>query len=125
MDLSGLLYNVKTKGDIVAGNGDSIAVKPQIIILWKSDYLQISEYDQYYLEAKKQETDNPSDKQKWYYEETKDGTKWTCMRVAAMPYTSIDVTFYKTDSFMKSESSSMQKNEFESLVSAEAVKATN
>ena len=122
-DLSGLLYNVKTKGDIVAGNEESITVKPQVIIRWKSDYLKISEYDQYYLEAKKQEKASSGETQKWYYDETKDGTKWTCMRVAVMPYTSIDVTFYKTGTFMNNDK--MTKNEFESLVQAETVKVTN
>lgn len=120
-DLSGLLYNVKTKGDIVTDGNESIAVKPQVIIKWKTDYLKISEYDEYYLEAKNQDTANAdnSGAEKWFYT---DG-EWTCLRVSAMPYTSIDVTFYKTDKFMSElANGSMNRSSFESLVDAYAVK---
>ncbi|MGN0341734.1 MAG: hypothetical protein ACI4DO_02980 [Roseburia sp.] len=116
-DLSGLIYNVKTKGDIVTDDNDSITVKPQVIIRWKTDYLKISEYDEYYLAAKAQDAANVGnpDAQKWFYTQG----DWTYLRVSAMPYTSIDVTFYKTDRFMTELSNgTLQKTAFEELVNA-------
>lgn len=123
-DLSGLIYNVKTKGDIVTDGGESIAVKPQVIIKWKTDYLKISEYDEYYLAAKAEDENNKAagknDAEKWFY--TEGG--WTYLRVSAMPYTSIDVTFYKTEKFMEAMNKAdtdlgkMTKADFEGLVDA-------
>lgn len=116
-DLSGLIYNVKTKGDIVTDSSDSITIKPQVMIRWKKDYLKISEYDEYYLAAKAMDAANAGDPgaQKWFYTQG----DWTCMRVSAMPYTSIDVTFYKTDLFMTDLSNgTLQKTNFEELVDA-------
>ncbi|MBQ8079300.1 MAG: hypothetical protein IJ236_05045, partial [Oscillospiraceae bacterium] len=111
-DLSGLLYNIKTKGDVVTDDS-SISIKPQVIIRWRGEYLKISEYDEYYLAAK---LDDPAGIGTYT-----DGA-WTCMKVSAMPYTSIDVTFYKTDLFMtEMTAGTLTKTDFEGLVTAEAV----
>lgn len=109
-DLSGLIYNVKTKGDIVTDEGDSITVKPQVIIKWKTKYLQISEYDAYYQKALAEQDGVYTDGQ------------WTCMRVSAMPYTSIDVTFYQTEAFQEElANGTLRKADFEGLVNAKAI----
>lgn len=105
-DLSGLIYNIKTIGDVVAD--DNNAVAQEAIVKWNSDYLSINQYDDYYVTAK--QNGNIETK-------TENGHEWTYMKINILPYTSIDITFYKTDEFINSFSS-MSRADFEGLADA-------
>lgn len=84
-DLAGYIYNIKTEGDVIK-NADT-AIKQEIIVKWKSDYLNISQYDEYY-DAGRMTTG------------VEDGVNYTYMTIDVLPYTSINLTFYKTDKFI-------------------------
>lgn len=83
-DYSGFIYNIKTVGDIILESENS--TKKEIKVTWNTDYLSIDKFDQYYLDA----TANNK--------VTINGNK-TSMIIAVLPYTSIDITFYKTSEF--------------------------
>lgn len=106
-DLAGLVFNVRTIGDVVA-NEDN-AVKQEAVMRWNSDYLTISQYDEAYRAA----SERPGD----IWTEVKDGHNWTYMKIKALPYTSVNVTFYKTQAFINAFGS-MTKEEFENLADA-------
>lgn len=84
-DLAGYIYNIKTEGDVIK-NADT-AIKQEIIVKWKSDYLNISQYDEYY-DASRITTG------------VEDGVNYSYMTIDVLPYTSINLTFYKTDKFI-------------------------
>lgn len=116
-DLSGLIFNVKTKGDMAAS--DSNAAKQEAFVKWNSDYLQISEYDENYQYAKKNKEGTGTDKDTWLFDRTENGVTWKCMKIEALPYTSVDITFYKTEKFIQEmNNDTMTKEEFEGLASA-------
>lgn len=119
-DLSGLIFNVKTNGDVITDAGNT--VKQEAIIKWQSDYLQISIYDKYYLKAEQQGGS-------WLkQEQDSNGVNWTYMKVEALPYTSINVTFYKTQQFLdkfNASVSAMTRQEFENLADAYVERDTN
>lgn len=85
-DLSGYIYNIKTEGDVVK-NADT-AIKQDIKIKWKSDYLDISRYDEYY----------DADK---ITSGVENGVNYKYIVIQALPYTSINITFYKTAAFIE------------------------
>ncbi len=84
-NLSGYIYNIKTEGDVVQ-NAET-AIKQNIIVKWKSDYLDISRYDEYYNESK-------------ITSGVEEGVNYKYIVIEALPYTSINITFYKTAAFM-------------------------
>ena len=84
-DLSGYIYNIKTEGDVIK-NADT-AIKEEIIVKWKSDYLNISKYDEYYDESRITTTEE-------------NGVNYSYMGIDVLPYTSINLTFYKTEKFI-------------------------
>ena len=115
-DLSGLIFNVKTKGDMAAS--DSNAAKHEAFVKWNSDYLQISEYDENYQYAEKKEADAGTTNE-WLFEKTETDGTWKYMKIEALPYTSVDITFYKTEKFIQEmNNDTMTKEEFEGLASA-------
>lgn len=85
-DLAGFIYNIKTEGDVIK-NADT-AIKQQMIVKWKSDYLNISRYDEYYDESR-------------ITTGVEDGIHYSYMTIDVLPYTSIYITFYKTDKFIE------------------------
>lgn len=85
-DLAGYIYNIKTEGDVV--KNENTAIKQEITVRWKTDYLNISEFDEYYDESR-------------ITMGTEDGINYTYMTIDVLPYTSINLTFYKTDKFIK------------------------
>lgn len=111
-DLSGLIFNIKTTGDVVTDANN--AVKQEAIVKWKSEYVQISEYDEYYLTAKSM-TESDST---WLQSVTDaDGTKWMYMKIKVLPYSSVNITFYKTKKFID-DFGSMKKTAFEGIADA-------
>lgn len=85
-DLSGYIYNIKTEGDVV--KNENTAIKQEITVRWKTDYLNISKYDEYYDESR-------------ISTGTEDGVNYTYMTIDVLPYTSINLTFYKTEKFIQ------------------------
>lgn len=83
------IYNIKTKGDIVQDSNS--AAKKEIILKWRSEYLSIDQYNEYYLNAKKTAGN--------YYEEVSDNISWSCLKIEVLPYTNINIAFYKTENF--------------------------
>lgn len=106
-DLSGYIYNVKTEGDVITNS--STAIKQEIVVKWKSDYLRISEFDEYY--DKNRITTG-----------VEDGENYTYLKLDVLPYTSINLTFYKTEKFVEEMKSGgsiySNSNNFKSLVLA-------
>lgn len=111
-DLSGLIFNIKTTGDVITDENN--AVKQEAVVKWKSEYVQISEYDEYYLAAKKEAKTDSS----WLKTETDaNGDKWTYMKIKVLPYSSVNITFYKATKFLE-EFGHMTKAEFEGMADA-------
>lgn len=104
-DLSGLVFNIKTIGDVVAD--ENSAATQEAVVKWNSDYLSISQYDEYFLEAE------PGDIET----KTENGHQWTYMKIDMLPYTSVNLTFYKTQEFLD-DFGSMTKEDFEGLAEA-------
>lgn len=106
-DLSGYIYNIKTEGDVVQ-NAET-AIRQNITVKWKSDYLDISKYDEYYDEAK-------------ITEGVENGVNYKYIVIEALPYTSINITFYKTEAFIEAMKSGgmlySNSQNFKDLVSA-------
>lgn len=120
-DLSGLIYNVKTIGDVVPSDTSSNQTKPQAIIKWNTQYLTLSKYDAYYEYALKKNDEIASGPDltlpKWYWEDPSNNAAY--LRVEVMPYSSLEVTFYKTPLFMTEfNNDSMTQDNFEALVKA-------
>ena len=85
-DLAGYIYNIKTEGDVV--KNENTAIKQKITVRWKTDYLNISKYDEYYDESR-------------ITTGTENGINYTYMTIDVLPFTSINLTFYKTDKFIQ------------------------
>lgn len=90
-DQAALIYSISTGGDAVSR--DSNSIKQPIYVSWDEQYLQISRNDSDYLYAVNQEQ---TESGQWLW---KEGTKWT-MKLLTLPNNRIDITFYKTESFM-------------------------
>lgn len=93
-DLSGYIYNIKTAGDVVLDN--NTATRQEAVVTWDNRYVTIDKYDENYLYAIKHDEDLPADSDDRYLKEDGDHTSMTIM---VLPYTSIDMTFYKTENF--------------------------
>lgn len=104
-DLSGLIFNVKTMGDVAADENN--AVKQEAVVKWNSDYLSISQYDEYFLEAEAGDIETKQE----------NGHNWTYMKIKVLPYTSVNLTFYKTQDFLD-DFDSMTQETFEGLAEA-------
>lgn len=115
-DLSGYIYNMKTAGDVVMDS--DTAVKQQAVITWDNRYLTINQYDENYQYALEQ--DRTGDGENYISQEG----NYTSMKIMVLPYTSINITFYKTENFNQTlqsyaEGSTDGKEWFEGLVQAE------
>lgn len=93
-DLSGYIYNIKTAGDVVID--DRTATRQEAVVTWDNRFVTIDKYDENYLYAVKHDADLPADSEERYIKEDGDHTSMTIM---VLPYTSIDITFYKTEIF--------------------------
>lgn len=99
-DLSGLIFNIKTIGSIVTD--DNNAAKQEAIVRWRSDYISISQYDACYIEAQeKQASKSPSEEDYIWTAADTEGKQWTYMRIEVLPYTNVNITFYKTEKFLE------------------------
>lgn len=85
-DLVGYVYNIKTEGDVV--KNEETAVKQKVMVKWKSDYLILSEADEYYDESK-------------ITSGIENGENYNYIEIYVLPYMSINLTFYKTDKFIQ------------------------
>lgn len=115
-DLSGYIYNIKTAGDVVMDS--ETAAKQQAVVTWDNRYLTINKYDENYQYAL--EHDAAGNGENYI---SQDGN-YTSMTIMVLPYTSIDITFYKTENFKQTlqsyaEGSTDGKEWFEGLVKAE------
>lgn len=119
-DLSGYIYNIKTAGDVVLDS--NTATKQEAVVIWDNRYLSIDMYDenyQYALEHDAALADDSTADDKYI---KVDGNT-TSMTIMVLPYTSIDITFYKTENFndelaAQAANSAKGKAWFESLVTA-------
>ena len=84
-DSAAYIYNIKTKGEIVQDT--STVAKREIKVRWCSEYLSIDEYSEY-LGTQSIQT-----------EEIR-GTNWSYIYIEVLPYTNINLTFYKNQAFM-------------------------
>ena len=129
---TGLIYNIQTGGDALVDENNSI--QQTAYVKWKGDYLEISQFDSYYLTAKenaekayeaaknagKSEPEAKTAAREWYtgelYQES--GDEWVQMKIETLPNTDINITFYKTSKFL-SGIETMEKEQFEKLATAE------
>lgn len=117
-DLSGYIYNIKTAGDVVLD--DKTAVRQEAVVTWDDRYVTIDKYNDYYNYAiehdKKAEEEGSPER---YLK--KEGDK-TSMTILVLPYSSIEITYYKTEGFNKefnAQFAGTQGREwFENLVTA-------
>lgn len=93
-DLSGYIYNVKTVGDALVDN--STASGQQLRITWDKRYVQIDVSDENYLYALEHDADLLPDSPDRYYKEEDD---YASLIIRILPYSSIDITFYKSADF--------------------------
>lgn len=120
--LSGLIFNVKTNGDVITD--DSNTVKQEAVVKWNSKYLQISKYDECYIKAKNKaagSAEEAADPSWWEEKQDENGDTWIYMKIEALPYTSINITFYKTQEFLdkfNDTANQMTQEEFENLAGA-------
>lgn len=117
-DLSGLIFNIKTIGSIVTD--DNNAAKQEAIVKWRSDYISISQYDACYIEAQeKQASKSPSEEDYIWTATDTEGKQWTYMRIEVLPYTNVNITFYKTEKFLEEFKKDMIDREmFEGMAEA-------
>ena len=117
-DLSGLIFNIKTKGDVVTDENN--AVKQEAIVRWQSNYIEISEYDEYYIAAKERQAAISAGEEDYIWTETDEaGNVWTYMKIEILPYTNVNITFYKTEQFLSDfENGIITKDKFENLADA-------
>lgn len=117
-DLSGLIFNIKTIGSIVTD--DNNAAKQEAIVKWRSDYISISQYDACYIEAQeKQASKSPSEDDYIWTAADTEGKQWTYMRIEVLPYTNVNITFYKTEKFLEEFKKDMINREmFEGMAEA-------
>ena len=109
------IYNIKTKGDMVQDS--SSVAKREIIVKWRSEYLSIDRYNEYYLNAIKS-TGN------FYTEIDSSNILWSCLKIEVLPYTNLNIAFYRTENFNKNlnENGAINsKEEFINLVKTELV----
>ena len=85
------IYNIKTKGDMVQNVAS--ATKREITVKWRSDYLSLDRYNEYYKEA--------MSIQGSYGSETDgNGVYWDYIKIKILPYANINLTFYKNEEFI-------------------------
>lgn len=117
-DLNAYIYNIKTVGDVVLD--ENSATKQVAVVTWNNRYLSIDEYDDNYLYAKEQDESLGLSGDDRYYIE--DG-EMSSMKIMILPYTSINMTFYKTSDFDQAlkdaPNNSVGQIWFENLVKAE------
>ena len=114
------IYNIKTKGDMVQDSNS--AEKREIKVKWRSDYLSIDRYNEYYLKAM-----NDSDATASYGTENIDGVTWSYLKLKVLPYTNINIAFYKTEKFNQNLTDNGEINSeeaFKKLVITEIVTGT-
>ena len=70
------------------------ATKREITVKWRSEYLSLDQYNEYYKEA------ITGDNKSFSEETDSDGVKWNCIKIEVLPYASINLTFYKNKKFM-------------------------
>lgn len=115
-DLSGYIYNIKTAGDVVFDDNNS--TRQEAVVTWDNRYITIDRYDPNYMYAAQHDAGLDADSQDRYIKT--DGNN-TSMTIMVLPYTSINMTFYKTTDFnsgFSSVSGEDGKVWFESLVTA-------
>lgn len=149
-DVSGLIYNIRTGGDALID--DSNSIRQEARVRWNSQYLQISEYEiesraqsAYKTEYQKEyqakiallsdeEKKDPGKltdaehaaetaakakyddiKENWIHKDVVvNGVTWYEVTIETLPNTEINMTFYKTETFMNAmKSDTMTKKIFE------------
>lgn len=120
-DLSGYIYNVKTVGDAIVDS--STASGQQLRITWDKRYVQMDVQDENYLYALEHDAALMPDSSDRYYKEDDD---YASIIIMILPYSSIDITFYKSADF-NAELESQPADDFgrewfENLVKAEMVR---
>ena len=111
------IYNFKTKGDIVQDS--SSAQKREIKIKWQSDYLSIDRFNEYYLKAIDAE-----DTTARYGTEQDSNNTWSYLILQVLPYSNINISFYKTDKFninLSADGAINSQDAFKNLVITEIV----
>lgn len=116
-DLSGYIYNIKTAGDVVLDN--NTAAKQEAVVTWDNRYVTIDKYDENYQYALEHDMQVADESEK-YIQVNGD---YTSMTIMVLPYTSIDMTYYKTENFhseLQAQASDSAKGKawFEGLVTA-------
>ncbi len=115
-DLSGLVYNIKTIGDVITDENGT--VEQSVIVKWQSDYLELGQYDDYYKEAlDKQANKTDTQADVIWQEQDGQGRNWTYMKIEVLPYTNANLTFYKESKFVDDFAvGTLTKDVFEKLV---------
>lgn len=85
-DSAAYIYNIKTKGDIVQDT--NTAAKREIEVKWRSEYLSIDRYSEYYRAAES------------VTKTEENGVEWSSMKIEVLPYANINITFYKNEAFI-------------------------
>lgn len=85
------IYNIKTTGDMVQNT--SSATKREIVVKWRSEYLSLDQYNEYYKEAMKNSVS--------FGNEIIDGNEWKYIKIKVLPYANMNLTFFKNEKFMK------------------------
>ncbi|MBQ4521471.1 MAG: hypothetical protein IJA10_00755 [Lachnospiraceae bacterium] len=112
------IYNIKTKGDIIQDSNS--AAKREIIVKWRSEFLNIDQYNEYYLKA----IEENETAENYYTETDTEGIQWSCLKIKVLPYTNIKIAFYKTEAFNTNLGENgiiNSKEEFVNLVKTELV----
>lgn len=116
-DLSGYIYNIKTAGDVVLDA--NTASGQEAVVTWDNRYVTIDKYNENYVYALEHDKDLPEDSQDRYI---KTDGNYTSMTIMVLPYTSIEITYYKTEEFnsefSKQSVSAAGRQWFEELVTA-------
>ena len=147
-DLSGLIYTIRTGGDALIGESNSVT--QEAYVRWRPDYLEISAYDavlktkeRKIAEARAKAEDAARQEGKTDAEitaagdaaaaaaetaagtqwdvasETIDGNTWSVLKLDVMPNTELNITFYKTDKFITEiGNGTLTRNAFQDLVKA-------
>lgn len=135
-DQSGLIYTIRTGGDALIDENNSIRQK--IRVKWNSQYLQVSKYD---IEARATEVAK-KEKEKYILinpdateielenvyntkynqvvtEWTTPVNNWITVQMETLPNTEINLTFYKTSDFVSKLGGELNKQTFEGLAVAD------
>lgn len=81
------IYNFKTKGDIVQDS--STVAKREVQLKWRSEYLSLDQYSEYFDENNIKTTEDD------------DGITWKTTNIEVLPYTNVNMTFYKNEAFIE------------------------